>query len=777
MLTRPRLRWYLFWPLLFASCTTTTPLSRMPDSRDTVPAVKPVAIAPVAATWSEAQHVLESRCVVCHGCYDAPCQLKLESYAGAVRGGTTTPVYDGSRLRAADPTRLGVDARLVSEWRARGFHTVIPDAPEADRQNSVLLRMLALKSAHPLAPDVDYPKTFTLELDRKASCATADQFNDFAREHPAWGMPYALPEISEKEYGILEGFIAAGAPNDPEPPLPAAVQAAIAEWEEYLNDPSPKRRLTVRYLYEHLFLASLYFKGVDDKQFFRLVRSRTPSGYPVEEIPTRRPFEDPGSAPFYYRILHRDEVRLAKTHMPYALDATRLSRYKQLFDVPDYDPGKFPSYELKVASNPFRTFEALPIASRYQFLLDEAEFFMMGFIKGPVCRGQVALNVIQESFWIAFLDPDAPFSTRLATQLANLQTHFELPAKAGSNALPVHWFAEADQHARYVRARNAAWSDAQQRGTKLDLSLIWDGDGVNDNAGLTVFRHFDSATVVKGFAGGNSKTVWVVDYPLFERIHYLLVAGFDVFGNLGHQIMTRLYMDFLRMEAEANYLSLLPIARRGQLATWWYRGIDDDAKKRVMGELLGATIQPDIQYKTPKPELELDAMLEKHLSRVLEREYLWQEGDTLGRQLQPLTEAYGPAASAWPELAFIEVETGPSQARYFTVMRDSAHSNVAKLFDEDDRRLLAEDELRIVPGFLGAYPNALFHVQARDLPQLVEAAVAVREPADYTALRTRYGVLRHSPDFWATSDRLQAAYREAQPLAAGVFDYNRLHAP
>ena len=24
--------------------------------------------------------VLEKRCVVCHGCYDAPCQLKLSSY-------------------------------------------------------------------------------------------------------------------------------------------------------------------------------------------------------------------------------------------------------------------------------------------------------------------------------------------------------------------------------------------------------------------------------------------------------------------------------------------------------------------------------------------------------------------------------------------------------------------------------------------------------------------------------------------------------------------------
>jgi len=43
-----------------------------------------------------------------------------------------------------------------------------------------------------------------------------------------------------------------------------------------------------------------------------------------------------------------------------------------------------------------------------------------------------------------------------------------------------------------------------------------------------------------------------------ECIHYLLVAGFDVYGNIGHQLSTRLYMDFLRMESEFGFLALLP---------------------------------------------------------------------------------------------------------------------------------------------------------------------------------------------------------------------------
>ena len=42
-----------------------------------------------------------------------------------------------------------------------------------------------------------------------------------------------------------------------------------------------------------------------------------------------------------------------------------------------------------------------------------------------------------------------------------------------------------------------------------------------------MFRHENSASVVKGFVGQQPKTAWVIDYSLLERIHYLLVAGFE----------------------------------------------------------------------------------------------------------------------------------------------------------------------------------------------------------------------------------------------------------
>lgn len=44
--------------------------------------------------YGDTKHILEQRCVVCHGCYDAPCQLKLEAYEGLLRGANPSKVYE-----------------------------------------------------------------------------------------------------------------------------------------------------------------------------------------------------------------------------------------------------------------------------------------------------------------------------------------------------------------------------------------------------------------------------------------------------------------------------------------------------------------------------------------------------------------------------------------------------------------------------------------------------------------------------------------------------------
>lgn len=75
----------------------------------------------------------------------------------------------------------------------------------------------------------------------------------------------------------------------------------------------------------------------------------------------------------------------------------------------------------------------------------------------------------------------------------------------------------------------------------------------------------------KGLLGEVPQTLWLMDYPLFERTYYGLVVNFDVFGNVSHQAQTRLYFDLIRNGAEQNFLRLMPVDARQPLLDDWYQ--------------------------------------------------------------------------------------------------------------------------------------------------------------------------------------------------------------
>ena len=78
----------------------------------------------------------------------------------------------------------------------------------------------------------------------------------------------------------------------------------------------------------------------------------------------------------------------------------------------------------------------------------------------------------------------------------------------------------------------------------------------------------------RGLLGNLPKTMWVIDYPLFERIYYALVAGFDVYGTVGHQLALRHYMDALRVEGESYFLDFMPPSQRQEIMQSWYKDVD-----------------------------------------------------------------------------------------------------------------------------------------------------------------------------------------------------------
>ena len=134
---------------------------------------------PPPVSWQTARSVLDNRCVVCHGCFDAPCQLVLSSPEGLERGASKEAVYDGARLLPVEPSRLFVDAQTTSEWRERGFFSVL-ERPGASQPNLMQL-MLQLGAANPLPAGEKLPASISLELERKLTCSTSEDFGDYMK--------------------------------------------------------------------------------------------------------------------------------------------------------------------------------------------------------------------------------------------------------------------------------------------------------------------------------------------------------------------------------------------------------------------------------------------------------------------------------------------------------------------------------------------------------------------------------------------------------------------
>lgn len=752
-----------------------------------------------AASTAQSSHyntqikpIIENRCVVCHGCYDAPCQLKMENRAGIERGANKTKVYNGERLLTAQIseslTSLStLNSATLTPFRQQGFFPILNEREQstiANTQASVFYQMLQLKQQHPLPEGPLLDDSFDIALDRTQQCPTVEEFEQYKNKYPLAGMPYALPGLSETEHSTLSHWLASGAIMPDALPPNEKEQRMIEQWELLLNNDDYKSQLAARYLFEHLYLANLYFDN-EQSSYFKLVRSSTPTGEKAIVLNTRRPFDPPYNQPFdkkgnkkvfYYRLIKHNDTIIAKRHMPYPFGQKKYARLNELFFTNDYQVEQLPGYQLATSSNPFKTFQAIPGKSRYQFLLDQAQFSIMNFIKGPVCRGQVALNVIEDNFWVFFLSPDN-FDNYPSEDFINANTELlQLPAATSDKPMSLfYWRKYANSQAEYVKNK-LAYVKTLNLDNQLDLNLIWSGNG-NPNASLTVFRHFDSASVLKGFVGPTPKTAWLISYPLLERIHYLLVAGFDVYGNVSHQLKTRLYMDFLRMEAESNFISLLPKAQRKAIHEHWYRDTSKDIKDYIFSDNFYQLPETSINYKTEQTKAELLSLVadytnNHHVSRYnLNAENL----SSRDKHMANLLDLQGENLAILPQVSYVLVhdQQGKTQQVY-SLITNSAHTNVAHLFSEDDRRIPQEDNLAVLRGVVGTYPNAFFKVSEQQLAKFTNDLANINSEQDYSVFKDNFAIRRTSKDFWLYADELHAWYNKNQPDSSGLLDFNRL---
>jgi hypothetical protein len=739
--------------------------------------------------------ILEQKCIACHGCYDAPCQLKLTSPEGLQRGATLKPVYDSTRLSDMVPTRLFVDADTTTGWRERGFYPVLNEQGGATGDNlehSLLYNMVRLAREHPLETNAAVPDHIQLGLKRKNECPLPAEFEKYAQKNPQQGMPLAITGLSDSEFATLRQWLLEGALIDTRPEPPAAEeQAQINAWETFFNHTDNKSRLVSRYLYEHLFLAHLYFEGVEKTNFFELVRSTTPPGEPVRVIPTLRPNDDPGQ-PFYYRLRRIDSTIVHKTHIIYPLSTARLHRFEALFLAPGWEVAQLPDYSSGQALNPFAAFSPIPARSRYQFMLDSAHYIVMTFIHGPVCRGQIATDVINDHFYVLFQDPDADLSVIDAAYMEAIQLHLTLTREQeGLFLLGPDWLHRRHERNEYIRLRGKYYRERQPLGPSLDD--IWDGDGTNDNAVLTVFRHFDNATVLKGFVGDIPETLWVMDFPMLERTYYELVVNFSVFGTAAHQAETRLYFDLIRSGGENNFLHFMPPAVRTGMRDSWYQGDAAQLKLFSTYEIVNEDMPVQIAYRTQDPRAEFVALVSRRLGALA------GPVDVLNRCGHPPCNRAGASKAArrvetnlqtlasrpasldgmqfvdfMPDVAFLRISTGdPDQDLAYTLIRNKMHTNVAFMRDETRRREPGKDALTVYRGLLGSYPNFMFKVPLERIGEFTAGLHAARTPEQFRELLGHYGLSRTHPDIWTNFHWFVEFMQRTRPLEAGIYDMNR----
>jgi hypothetical protein len=236
------------------------------------------------------------------------------------------------------------------------------------------------------------------------------------------------------------------------------------------------------------------------------------------------------------------------------------------------------------------------------------------------------------------------------------------------------------------------------------------------------------------------------------------------------------------------FLGFLPPARREEIRASWYVGatgkhsyetnrprvrdhgtqvafVSPDEKAELLGMLVARNPRvsgpPDLLNRCAKPPC--DRTSASAVERLAER------------ALQPLAGVRGRWVRELPEVSFLLVRAGDvgGNDAVYALIHDRAHTNVASMFEEDERLDPEKDTLTVARGYLGSYPNFLFEVNVAEMDEFADALSAVRSPEDLEALVGRFGVRRTSPRFWQTFDWIQDDFRRRHPTEAGLFDLNR----
>lgn len=515
------------------------------------------------------QPILNRRCVACHGCYEAPCQLNLQSYGGLRRGFHEVPIFSTERKQSAIPfnTQLKKDLfadqddefTTVKKWRDLGYKPVIGNDEEdldinRDSETSLFYQMLDMGQKSPdrfdprplkklqdfkddnsryrcVASDQQYEVYFTggllQNISGKANPWGVMSVSDYASKYvdrnfkPIGGMPFGFTKIDAESHNQLVSWMRSGAkgPTQNEVLTKSARPTVIAEWEDFLNTDSAKGRHTARYIFEHTYLAHWSFDEIPG-EFYEIIRVASSEGSQERPIVTDLPYETDGTPAnqIKYRLRKVTYAISQKHHILWKLNHAKLRHLEELFHKQEWQGLKTdPVYG---SNNLFENFEQIPAHIRSQFMMENAHVIAGAMVQGAVCVGSRATYAIQDHFWVWFLKPDSDPSVLYPKLGKKDWSIFNTAPDDGQGALS-HFKQSRKDNQIYASAWESKLRELLKNSGRKGLSLddLWDGGEINPgigtdpyyakdgnpNAWITILRHGKSATVHYGPEGRLTK--------------------------------------------------------------------------------------------------------------------------------------------------------------------------------------------------------------------------------------------------------------------------------
>ena len=744
--------------------------------------------APAPGYLEHIQPIFTKRCVACHGCLGSPCNLKLSSFRAAERGAFGQNPYS---IHLEDFARTGMDVVETTEaWRERGFYPVLTRGGSAieNLYGSLLYHMIETGTRHnkPGFARQSLMPIYAKRYDHQCP-ATPDALKAHLAQNPAAGMPFGLPALSDREFRTLRAWIAAGSPGPSEDQLEAARQVANPEavlaWEGFFNRDDPRTQLVARYIFDHVYLATIVLEE-SPGDFFRLVRSKTPptkseagqdgqaTGVrpPVEIIDTPLPYSDPysyaGVKRFYYRLHKITTPIVQKNHFVWRLKLGDIAHLKALFLAPDWGQagGLDAPWDI---GNPFKVFQAIPAEVRYRFLLENAELIVGAITYGPVCLGQTATYAVKDQFWVYFLDPAHDVSV--------------LDPKLGLETWDAFMEPLGYGNQRYEAAISAALAKLRPKGYSIEA--IWNGGGTNPNAWLTVLRHESNVSVMKGRQGGIPRTFWLMGYSGFERLYYDTVANFRYWSGDIPKLESLVFFNYLRQEFEDNFLLLLPQDDRSKIRDRWTQGVGRIALD-VM-PFAGEDQPTQVETDPTEPLLSLVADIQAHMGRAVSG-----PPDRLNPHRKPVVSLDDPITSydGWeaaaslltatrafrfprylPSVSLLRINHG-TEARVYSMIANRVYASQDTLFFQNGQALPELYTMSLYPTVVGGFPNYFMELSLGEAGDFLRGLRDVESLADWNRLRDRYGILRNSARFWPTYDWFNQWNRDHRGLDAGILD-------